>query len=515
MTTSSKDLSNQIFVNAAPEPVNRERVKFVGELAFVIIILLGALLLRLYNLNRLSLWFDEANDVYLGYQTPLAQTLFFFNPYLIHPPLFFSVLHVWTKVVGISEFAVRLFSVVMAMATLIAIYPIMRSRLNQKIALTSLLLLSVSSLQLSWSQSVRPYSWFTLLVTISMFFALLASEKPQQNWRWIVYGLSGTVLLYQEYLSFHVIFAQAVFLAIVLFKNRRALIRLGLTLTWLGLSFLPWLGNFLEQAKSGNAFYLKNQGFSQLAETLEAFSGWFIDMQYKFLLGALVGPLFVLGALWLWRNQQRMFWLLMTWSLLPVLTAWTSSLVRPNFAMRYFVFCLPAYLIIVATGIWSVERYKQFIPYVATLAVVLLNMIAILNYNNNYTNQDWRTLVNYVIANQQPGDIVIYGNPDGYTFTAFDYYYQLNYGSPGNIERYQVPSNLFSRQNTPSPSETIASLLKDRKRVWVVNAYDGNANWIVENINPNVTKNFRYVFYKEYPSAEQGSIALSLLERNN
>lgn len=507
----SEPAQEKVYVYEASKttPLKQSRLLGWGKEVGLVLALLGvALGLRLYGLTRNSLWLDESSDLLRAYNLNFLDTLTVHEPYLNHPPLYFPIMHLWAKSFGLGEIAVRMFSVVMALATLPLIYLLVKHWLNRNVALIATLLLGVAPLHLFWSQSVRPYSWYTLMVVISMALIWLISEKPLQNWRWVAYGFSAVLLLYAQYSSFHVIFAQVLFLAIVLNRNTAALLRLGITLVLLGLSFVPWLGNFMEQAQAGPAFYLNFTGPSQITETIEAFASWDIPNSYVYLTGGVFLPLFVLGLIWLWKNQARLGWFLLNWCLLPVITSWLSSLLRPNFLVRYMVFCLPAFLIIVAVGIWSLYSRGRLLAYAALVLVVGLNMISYLNYSKNYNYQNWRGIVNYIVENRQEGDVIFLATPEGYTREPFDYYYRYQLGSPGNM-----PRNVLPTQVTP---EMVAKLFNGPKRVWMLASYDNNDNivWATETVKSKIPSEFKPVYNKEYPASEQGTLALTLWVKN-
>ncbi len=505
---SAKLESETIYINKPQSSLDfsNPKVRFALELTLILGLIILALVLRLFGITHLSLWYDESIDVYNANQLSFWETLTYARPYHQHPPLFYTTLNVWVHIVGWSEFAVRFLSVITAFGTLLITYYIARRWLNSRLGLTSLLLLAISPLHIYWSQSIRPYSWFTFLVTVSMLLALLVSEKPAQTLRWVLYGLSAIILLYAHYLSFHVIFAQGVFLFAVLFRNWKDLLRLGIVMLLVAVSFLPWLKNFIEVSNAGQPFYLTNTGPEQLVETFQFFSSRFLSYNYAYIAALIVAPFFAFGLYWLWRKRLKMFFFLLCWSVLPILTAWLSSLIRPNFTPRYFVFCLPAFLIIVAVGIWNIPIRAKVLPYLALLVIMGINGLSYVHYVRSYENQDWRGLVNYVVQNKQEGDIILLGNPDGYIAANFDYYYKYNLDTPGNLERRFVAQQANCKEN-------VAEIFQGRQRVWLVYAEDGNYNFVKQNIYPNLPAEYKQIYFTEYYATEQTPIALALYSR--
>jgi hypothetical protein len=283
----------------------------------------------------------------------------------------------------------------------------------------------------------------------------------------------------------------------------------------------PWLGNFLAQSERGPTFYLINTGPLQLVDTLEVFSSWYIPQELLYLVGGIFLPLYFFGLSWLWKTQQKAAIFLGLWSILPVLTSWTSSLLKPNFLSRYFVYCIPAFLVVIAAGLWSIYNKTPNYRYLAGFllsGILLLNIASYINYNTTYQNQDWKGITNYIVQNSKQGDLILFANPYGYLTPAFDYYYVTILGSPGNLERHSVPvdwSVLPVKQTTDkSVKEMVVDMFNSHQRVWLIRKHDNTGPWWLENVINNIPGEFKAVYYKELNSTEQGLLAFALYVRN-
>jgi len=479
------------------------------EIGAVSLILVAAAALRLYGLTAKSLWWDEIYDIMAVRPLNLLDSLTYYDPYNLHPGLFKAILNLWINTIGIAEFQVRVFSVVVSMLLLALVYYLTRRWFDIRIALTSTLLLAVSPLQLFWSQSIRPYAWLTLLVAISMGLTYQVSEKPRQNWYWVAYGLSMLAMIYTHYLGFYVIFSQILFLLVVLYKNWGAILRLAITLAGVVVAFLPWLDHFLSHNEMSHTFFSSlsdNRGWSTVLEAVEMLSSWFIPNSLTFVAGGVALPLYLVGLVWLWQNQRKLALFLVSWGLLPVIMAWLSGLIRSNYTIHYYymAFCLPGFLIVMAAGIWSLKKQSRFAPYLLVGLCVALSLAACWNYRQNYQYQDWRELANYVATHREDGDVVLMADLAVY---GFDYYYVYNFGSPGNIERKPM-----SRE--PSSALRIAEIFKNHPRVWIVRWYINDPDWLLKNVMDNIPTNYSSLYYQEYPSNRQGAISLILYGRN-
>jgi uncharacterized membrane protein len=241
---AAKQTQEKIYIYSAPRPLidrNSRFFKLGLKFGLLAIILALAISLRLYNLTRLSLWQDEAYDLSIVHDLSFFQVLTYSRPEShIHPPFFYVILDRWIAFLGESEFAVRIFSVVISFLTFLVYFFLVRHILNTKLAIVSLLLVTVSPLLINTSQSSRVYAFLTLLILVSMGLAYFVSEKPDQIWRWAIYSLSIILLIYTNYGSVHIIFAQMLFFLLIFKEYKINLIRLGFTLLFVFISFLPW-----------------------------------------------------------------------------------------------------------------------------------------------------------------------------------------------------------------------------------------------------------------------------------
>lgn len=514
----SDSTQEKIYVYKAPAPPNQtevSRTRYWRELGLVAALVVAGFGVRLYNLGSQPLWFDETYNLALVEKLSFFDALTFYQPWLIHPPLFLAVMNRWMAYFGKDEFTLRLFSAIMGTGVLPVVYLIARRWINRRVALTSLLLVTLSPLQIYTSQTIRPYAWLTLLVALSMGLALFAVERPEQIWRWLVYALSVALMIYVHYLAFHAVFVEVVFFALTLYKNWKTLLRAFLSLTLAALIFLPWLPNFLEQSRHyGDSLeYLANGGIPKLVSALNFLAAWFINPVLLFAVGAVFLPLYIFGIRWLWQNWRNGAILLVGWSFLPFITCWISSLITPNFSLPRMSFCIPGFLIVIAAGVWSlIEPNKSAGPpvksWLALALVLALSLSAILNYYQNYHNQDWRGLVNYIVAQRQPNDLIFLTNQEGTSTTgpAFSYYYDYKLGAPGNLKRSYI-------LNKNKVAQEVPNIVKGYNRIWLVD-YDINAGWQAKAVLPNIPPEYHRVFYQVYPSSDQGPITLTLLVKN-
>lgn len=107
----------------------------------------------------------------------------------VHPPLYFWVLHVWVRLAGTSEFAIRLLSVFFGVLSSLVIYSITWQLTRRRVAATVvMLLIIVSPFHIEWSQDARMYTLAT------MFAGIFVYAQWSDRIRLLVIGGIGTVL---------------------------------------------------------------------------------------------------------------------------------------------------------------------------------------------------------------------------------------------------------------------------------------------------------------------------------
>ena len=94
--------------------------KFLKAKWLIISMVVFGLLLRLYNLTKISLWHDEAFSALL-IKYSWGEMMYRIG-LDVHPPMYYIFLRVWHYVVGYSLFSLRLFSVFFGVATIVMVY---------------------------------------------------------------------------------------------------------------------------------------------------------------------------------------------------------------------------------------------------------------------------------------------------------------------------------------------------------------------------------------------------------
>ena len=147
-------------------------------------ILLLAYGLRLLDITRRSLWFDEAIE-YLTAVTPLHQLPQAIIASNFQPPLHSFLLHAWLQI-SIQPLWLRYLAILISLFTLVGVMKLAVLIFGTRGALIAGLITAVMPTEIYYAQDVGEYSLLVCTLTWSLYFLYRAM---QQRSRWLYWGL--------------------------------------------------------------------------------------------------------------------------------------------------------------------------------------------------------------------------------------------------------------------------------------------------------------------------------------
>ena len=222
------------------------RNKFLISFIFVI-----AVVLRLYNLDAYGIWFDEkgnilsANGIVLNknFSEKAAFTNVDFKSNNTRKNvikannitdsgnsiLYVILLHFWSQIFSNSDFATRLLSVILNLATLLILFKLSkRLTSSTPIAILSLLLFAFQQQFIEFSHEIRAYCLSLFLVVLSshfMFNILLDPITTNRNKKSLfLYASFSLLAILSHYLTIYIIITQSILLLIHLIKQKKSVI---------------------------------------------------------------------------------------------------------------------------------------------------------------------------------------------------------------------------------------------------------------------------------------------------
>lgn len=324
--------------------------------------LLAALLLAVFTLStadiqRESLWFDEAYTLYIvrdegrlpdGLSSTARYVLDSLRQAVeraredVHPPLYFVLFDVWTLLAGESPYAARLPSALFGLVGLAATYALGRRLFDRPTALIAVLILGTASLFLYYTREARMYTLLLALAALATLAYLRWVEQPTIL-RTICCAVLLAALPYTHYAGGLLPLTHLVHLL----WTRPA--RIGHLVLPVGLAlalFAPWLPSVIWQwnAHGGPAAPPFGNTITAAAALVFFLTGGYWAL---YLL-----PFGLGSALPRARQHSDALSLLLAWLLLtPAALLLFSRWIPAVFQVRYTLAALPAGALLVAYGI--------------------------------------------------------------------------------------------------------------------------------------------------------------------
>jgi len=381
-------------------------------LAIIVVLLIGAFALRLWDLNAPSVWHDEGWSI-RAIRDPIN------TPDDNTPPVYYSLMHFLWLGAGETPLALRYGSVLLDVITIAGAARFMRHWAGWDAAILVVALLGVSPLLWAYAREIRAYVMVPLLALVLLGLAdrLLATHT---TFPWRVWGallLAELVLLYTHNLSVPVVAWLNVAIGGV-WLWQRAWKPLSIWIVGqaaLLAAYVPWL---LGQSPSGTT--INTPPSLRPALVWELWQGYFAPLppmigeeRAVVVSSALFGTvaLACAAAVVIWDRRRETLLVLSQAVLLPVFA--TAELLAANidFHPRYYIAGIPATLMMVALGINSLpvrDMRRLAIPTAMALAwgVGAASVTALLD-ESGYQHDDFRTIAEYYAGLPEDAMIVI------------------------------------------------------------------------------------------------------------
>lgn len=452
-----------------------DKIKASSAALLLIILLIGSFL-RGYHLSRESLWLDEGHSVRMA-MLPISQMVKEVAANK-HPPAYFLALHGWIRLFGDSEFSSRALSALFGILSIVMLYRTALLIFGEKTGLLAVLLLSLSSFNIFYSQEARMYTLLTFLSLSSMYY-FIKLLSGGNKWSSACYLVFSLLLIYTQNFGIFVILAQDIYLMVLLIlpgsRSGTPLKRWIILQVLLLVFYSPWIGILIKQILSIDAvsWRVPRPTWEGLLFSFQKFSGsrWMLWISiplalYSFIPRQAESPggsnidtedishcRIITG-----RDSERKY-LVLVWLfalvLIPFLISRFTSSIYVHRAT--IVASLPWY-ILVGRGIDKL-RFK-YLKVSVVIIIIGFSLISIKEYFSKVQKDQWREAINYIDARAEDEDLIyLYGTSPFENI--FSYYYRKCGLSDKPIAVEVMPITGLSE-------EEIAAVAKEFDRVWVI-----------------------------------------------
>lgn len=426
-----------------------------------------AAVLRFHSLAAKSFWFDE------GVSVAIARLDWYNFARILwrreaNMSLYYFFLHYWLYFGG-SEFFVRALSALFAIASVPAIYLLGRRLFDSQVGLTAAALLAVNAYHVQYSQDARSYSLMVFLCLLSSLYFLKSLTDPSARNR-AAYVVGSALALYAQFFSLLLLIAQ--WLSLKALDRGQIPRQIRNDWRWIALLVSPVLV-FVATTGTGPLRWVQRPGLRDL---------WIFALDL-----AGNGPLLLLAFLAAFvaallpglRSPMRTSWetwryrFLALWLVFPIALTLALSLVKPLFVPRYFIFCLPALLLLVACG--ATRLRPAWLKMSAVLLLIALSARGTAGYYKSdldIQRDDWRAVSQYLVNQAQPGDALLFHVPMGRMPYEF-YHSLLGSASAAPIVLYPHHADrvtFLDFVEKPNDAELVR-LLPEHPRAWLVLTY--------------------------------------------
>jgi mannosyltransferase len=506
-----------------------------GVSAFTLALLVaGATVLRFLFLTRKPFWFDEAFSVEVARLSwhDFVRLLWWREANM---SLYYVLLRGWLHF-GFSPFFIRSLSVLTSLATLPAIFWLGCKLFDRRVGLIAVALMSCNAYHIRYAQEARSYSLFVLLATLSSGFFVACVRKPSPSVpSRRSYVLASVLAAYAHFYALLLVVAQWLSvrgLREVEASGRPVMGSLAMprnsirhtsifntsirdTWIWIGVGVLPLLA-FVGKTGAGQIRWIPRPGVHELldyGEHLAGNDGLALLLLYVAACLSAIVPLrrrlFRIGADWdVWRHQFLLIWLLF-----PVALTVMLSWARPVFLARYFVFCLPALIILAAAGLANLRRAWMAAICLATMLLFSLQgTLSYYDHDFDLERDGSAAAANYIYDHARPGDAILFHIAE--TRIPYEFVGAIRRARDSRVGSATAPEVIFPRHGdhldyrdvTGKPTgEFVRSVPAQYARVWVVlmsNGTPGHVDATTLILNQTLAESFPRIERTQFPQVE-------------
>lgn len=300
-----------------------------------------------------------------------------------NPPLYELLLNLWIKLFGISEFSVRVPSLIFSSMTVLFIYKLGTKFLNKRIALYASIIFIFSNYHILFAHEARVYSLLGLLSVISMYYFMSIIQyctidtkvenylKSSVRNNLIILIIIDTLIIYSHYFGFFILLTQFIFIAFnkkIISKYWKQIL---ICSSIIGLLYLPnifvVLNRFIDSSTNGTWINPPN-GIDSIYNMLRKFSN--APVVAVFVILILVSS-FVKSIINKKTEQKNIYnRLVVFWFVFVFFFMFGISYLVPMFLDRYLMPGAIAFSLVIAISIdyiIKIQKYRYIIPIVICL----------------------------------------------------------------------------------------------------------------------------------------------------
>lgn len=225
---------------SSPRPVEERAVYSIYALALAVSVSVWLIAVRA------PLWLDETGSFWVikkGFsQIQPRLTLSF--------PAYFYILWFSTKMIGTSEIALRVPSILAMLVAVYLLYLAARELFERDIAIIAAVIFCLHPIVIAESIDARPYA-FAALATNAAILILIRLRRSSSNWLAALFGLTAAWIVWFHYLFGVILPALVLCFVAIKFRDRKTLWRqFGIAFSVFAVGFLPVIPELLHMLRT-------------------------------------------------------------------------------------------------------------------------------------------------------------------------------------------------------------------------------------------------------------------------
>jgi uncharacterized membrane protein len=430
----------------------------------LITIVLIATPLVLHSIGQRSIWLDEAFSIKIAnYQWKTFAQYFFTHD--ANMALYYLLLKFWIKLSSNESF-LRLLSALFAIASTIAVFFLGKLLYDRETGFYASIMMVLNPFFITYAQETRSYSLLLFFSVLSTYFFICVTRRA--TWKMVViYATISALSCYAHLFGFLVIASHIVTMPLIKLSEK-ATKKMYIAYVIFTVLISPLIAAiYMSQHNTVN--WIKKPHLIDVFRLLKDLCGGSV---YVFCFIFVFVFLSCIAYLKFLRKDDTSFFkheflILLFLFLMPILSVFLVSMIKPLFVSRYFIICIPPIVLLASMGITRTLSKKHKICLV--LLYVIISFSAISSYYRDSTRygENWREATRFIVTESREQDGILFYLP--FTRTPFEFYlYKFNKGElEKNIIKF--PKNNFR----PSISDTdLDFLYQDSElryhRVWLI-----------------------------------------------
>ncbi len=454
--------------------------------SLIFIIVLGSIL-RFKGLTFNSYWLDELASAYFSDPSRSFKSMLKLTLEDVHPPVYQTLLWLWYKMFGFTEFAGRSLSAIIGILSIITIYFFGKELFNKQVGLYAALLVSTNIFLIKYSQEMRSYELFFLLAMLSYMYLYRVVHKPSKI-NAILYLITTIVLFYTHYFTFFILATQLVVIIVYIIRfseNKKQLLTLSLWTAGLFIvAILPLIPYILESANGSGLLWIKVPSPFYFIKYILGYFGS-KELFLIIFLGGVISLKYLLTEKLSGKEKFSLILLLIWISLGYLLPYLKSVLSSPLLHIRYTIVMIPPIILVASYGLLRIRGWKRYL----ILSFYFLYSLGLLfsNYYGHVQKDQYREVLQEVLK-----------------YKPVPVYEYIQDGQFTNWLGYQIYAKMLELNINIKNNSNLKKDLKEGtlpECFWALNAHF-RSNYIVEKSEIIRNKSIQIVKKIDYKGAE-------------